>query len=119
MHRRAYSDSCKARVMQAKANHPKDEDWRTARLGFVLRWSATRRRESGLPLLVRKGGAADACTFGRERYAPATSAGDTASSHRCCRSADLADSRAPRQAARYQARRIFGPGQEWRVLSNG
>src|SRR5690242_3655641 len=62
MHRRAYSASCKARVMQAKANPPKEKarggpdrlngglhDWASSCVG-----APTRRRESGLPLLVRK-----------------------------------------------------------------
>src|SRR5215471_11154931 len=44
--------------------------------------------------------------------------GIPASSPRCWWSADLADSRALRQAAPYQAQRIFGPSQEWRILSN-
>src|SRR5215469_14103340 len=127
MHRRAYSASCKARVMRAKANLSKEiraaaliVSWRTAP-GHASSCVGvpTRRRKSGLPLLERKREAANACTFGPERYAPASSIGDTACSHRCCRSADLADSRALRQAARYQAQRIFGPSQERRVLSNG
>src|SRR5262249_11394077 len=129
MHRRAYSASRKAPVMQVKANLPKrkpaaaltvspaDYTDRASPRGCI--GAPTCRRENGSPLLVPKVGAANAYTPAPERSPPATSAEDSAGSHRCCRSADLADSRATRQTRRYQARRIFGPSQEWCVLSNG
>src|SRR6516165_8217575 len=128
MHRRAYSASRKAPVMQAKANRLKRKPAaaltslpQTARTGLRPKaaLAPTCRRESGSRLLVRKVGAANGYTFAPERYSPATFAGDTACSHHCCRSAGLADSRTSRQTSRYQAQRVSEPNQEWRVLSNG
>src|SRR5258707_13139609 len=107
MHRRACSASCKARVMQAKAN-PLKEKTRGGpdrRIGGLHDWASScvgappRRREGGLPLLVGQSGAGSACTFGPKRYSPATSIGDTACPHRSCRSAALVASREQRLAA--------------------
>src|SRR5262245_29005025 len=125
----SYSASRKAPVMQVKANLPKRKPAAALTVsprrlhgpGFAprLHWSAHVSTGEWFTSACSQSWSCSAYTSAPERYPPATSAEDSAGSHRCCRSADLADSRATRQTRRYQARRIFGPSQEWCVLSNG